>query len=347
MDIVFSFLGLYVLLRVSDHFLAAKGYHGPLSDHFDGEVFYSYGKKSESHAVDHSQKKVWKWLFTRKRFGWVWRENRLSARPEARILGARLVVTFVNHATLLIQTDGMNILTDPVWSRRVSPFTFVGPSRFRAPGVSFDDLPEIDLVLISHNHYDHMDLATLRRIAKRWDPTIVVPLGNGEYLRDRGFANVREMDWWDEDEYGSVRIVSAPGQHFSSRALSDRNNTLWSGYVIETAHGDIYFAGDTGYGEFVKRIRERYDMFRLALLPIGAFRPEGFMGPVHISPEQAVMISDELRAKTTIGIHHGTFHLADDGQDEPNERIDAIRSEREGTDFDFRVPENGAVYEVE
>jgi L-ascorbate metabolism protein UlaG (beta-lactamase superfamily) len=311
-------------------------------------VFYSYGHTIATSTRDFKKGRMLKWMFSRKHNSWKWRELNVTTKPRARVWGKELVVTFVNHATLLIQTEGKNILTDPVWSKRVSPFSFMGPVRFQLPGVSFDDLPSIDMVLISHNHYDHMDLATLRRITLRWDPPIVAGLGNAEYLRVKGFSNVRELDWWDKTELDAeVTVVCAPGQHFSSRALSDRNNTLWCGFIIETPNGAIYFAGDTGYGEFVKRIGERYKEFRLALLPIGAFRPEWFMGPVHISPEEAVQIYDELDIKTAIGIHHSTFHLADDGQDEPKECIERISAERKGSGFDFRVPKNGEVFTVQ
>lgn len=348
MDIVFSFFGMYILLHLTDYFLAAKGYQGPESDHFNGKVFFSYGHAAETSKKDFQRGKMLKWVFTRKHNTWKWRDVASTTTPKERVVGKELVVTFVNHATLLIQTEGKNILTDPVWSKRVSPFSFVGPARYQSTGVRFEDLPPIDVVLISHNHYDHMDIATLTRIKKKWNPLIFAGLGNASYLAARGFPEVREMDWWDSEAIGNgVNIVCAPGQHFSSRALSDRNNTLWCGYIIETPNGHTYFAGDTGYGEFVGHIKERYSEFRLALLPIGAFRPEWFMGPVHISPEQAVTIYDSLSIQTAIGIHHSTFHLADDGQDEPRERIEKISQERNPQTFDFRVPQNGEVFTIE
>lgn len=348
MDIVISFFGLYIFLKLADHFLAAKGHHGVPTDHFNGNIFYSYGLTPKKHDEERDRIKMFKWLFSRKRFSWKWREVKEIAKPKERVMGKELIVTFVNHSTLLIQTEGKNILTDPVWSKRVSPFSFIGPSRFQDPGVHFDDLPYIDVVLISHNHYDHMDLATLRKVEEKWNPPMLVGLGNAPYLTEKGFKNVTEMDWWQDFTLSSeVRIVCAPGQHFSSRALSDRDNTLWCGYFIETPHGDTYFAGDTGYGEFVKRITEKYKEFRLALLPIGAFRPQWFMGPVHISPEQAVLIYDELKVKTAIGIHHSTFHLADDGQDEPEELLNELKQARTAQSLNFHVPKNGEVFNVD
>ncbi len=344
MHLIFSFLGLYIVLKFTDHWHRAKGYRGPESDHFNGKIFYSYGTPASAKATPIGQRKpIIKWLMHRKSNKWSWREHiTKKQKPKERIMGSELIVTFVNHATVLIQTEGLNILTDPIWSERSSPFSFVGPKRFQDPGLHFEDLPPIDLVLISHNHYDHMDLATLKRIQEKWDPKILVGLGNEQYLKERKIMNVREIDWWDAHEVAEgVSVVCAPGQHFSSRTLSDRNNTLWSGYIIETSHGNIYFAGDTGYGEFVERIKEKYPAFRVAFLPIGAFRPQWFMGPVHISPDQAMQIHHELNVQTSIGIHFGTFHLADDAQDEPQERISELLDAAQSRKPDFRVLKNG------
>ena len=348
MDVFFAFIAWYIFFKLTDHFLAARGHRGKVTDHFNGKTFYSYGSSPDSVRRRPPLSRMLKFVFLNKRSPWKRRQVHATTKPASRIVGARLTVTFINHSTLLIQTEGKNILTDPVWSKRASPFSFIGPSRFQDPGVDFEDLPEIDLVLISHNHYDHMDLATLRRVEEKWHPPILVGLGNAPYLTSKGLTNVIEMDWWDEHVVDpALRVVAAPGQHFSSRALSDRDNTLWCGFFIETPHGDIYFAGDTGYGAFVHRIREKYSQFRLALLPIGAFRPQWFMGPVHISPEQAVDIYDELRVHAAIGIHHSTFHLADDGQDEPEEIITELKHARTEKPLDFRVPKNGEVFEID
>ena len=257
-------------------------------------------------------------------------------------MGRELIVTFVNHSTVLIQTEGLNIITDPVWSKRVSPLWGIGPKRYRPVGMRFEDLPPIDVVLISHNHYDHMDISTLKRIVKKWKPKIYAGLGNARYLRSRGIRGTVDLDWWEKDVIiEGVAVVCAPGQHFSSRALSDRNKTLWCGFILETPHGDVYFAGDTGYGMFVQKLHERYKKFRLALLPIGAFRPEWFMGPVHVSPDQAMQMHHELFAQTSIAIHFGTFHLADDHQDEPPERIRDIIANTPDPKPNFLVLDNG------
>lgn len=343
MDVIFTFFGLYIAIKLTDHFLASKGYKGPESDHFNGTVFYSYGIENplKSRKPAMSKRSMLKWMMARKTHSWKWRNNNNTAKPASRVEGDELVATFINHSTLLIQTQGLNILTDPIWSKRASPFSFLGPARYRDPGLTFEDLPHIDLVLISHNHYDHMDVETLARIRREWEAPILAGLGNAEYLMARHISGVHDMDWWDRFEHKGISIVCAPGQHFSSRSLSDRNKTLWCGFVIETKGGDIYFAGDTGYGPFTESIRSHYKKFRLGLLPIGAFRPEWFMGGVHTSPVQAMQMHKELNVETSIGIHHSTFHLADDNQDEPRERIMELVRQSAEPKPNFLVLENG------
>ncbi len=350
MDIFFPFLALYaILFYVTDRWLAARPYKGPVSDHWNGKKFFSYGQHPGNKLEEHNDWKLFlKWVRHRSTSKWHARENRFRSKPVERVMGDALVVTFINHSSVLIQTEGLNILTDPVWSKRISPFWGIGPKRYRPPGVHFEDLPPIDVVLISHNHYDHMDIPTLKRIQKKWKPRVYAGLGNARYLRSRGIRTGMDLDWWEKDVVTEgVAVVCAPGQHFSSRAFSDRNKTLWCGFVIETPHGDIYFAGDTGYGEFVERLHAKYPTFRLALLPIGAFRPEWFMGPVHVSPEQAWRMHHELDARTTVAIHHSTFHLADDHQDEPKDRIEALRNAAPEPKPNFLVLENGEPVTVE
>jgi L-ascorbate metabolism protein UlaG (beta-lactamase superfamily) len=242
--------------------------------------------------------------------------------PPERIGGGAMRVTFVGHATLLVQTAALNILTDPIWSERSSPVGFVGPKRVRPPGVRFEELPPIDLVLISHNHYDHLDVPTLKRLYQRDRPRIVVGLGNALLLGGEGIDNVTELDWWQRAEITrEVGVVSVPAQHFSGRGLCDRDGTLWTGYVVTTPRGSIYFAGDTGYGPHFRQIRERLGAPRLALLPIGAYLPRWFMQNIHISPDEAVQAHLELGAHHSVGMHFGTFPLADEGRDEAPERL--------------------------
>ena len=313
------------------------------SDHFDGTHFYNIGSQPwKGTAHRHGFFGAMKWMLSRRGGNWKWRDNRVQAKPQPRVFGKELVVTFVNHATVLIQTEGLNILTDPVWSQRVSPVSFAGPKRYRPPGIRFADLPPIDLVLISHNHYDHMDLPTLKRLRQTWKPPIFVGLRNAEYLKEKGVGGAEDMDWWDRKQISdSVFVNCVPSQHFSGRGLSDRNMTLWCGYVIETPHGNIYFAGDTGYGPFLERIHEHFASIRLALLPIGAYMPQWFMKSIHESPDEALQAYHDLSAQTAVGIHFGTFALADDGQDQPPERIHELLEAAPEPKPHFLILDNG------
>jgi len=237
--------------------------------------------------------------------------------PPRSVEGDALRVTFINHATVLLQHRGLNILTDPVWSGRASPFTWAGPRRHRAPGVRFEDLPRIHLVLLSHNHYDHLDLATLRRLSAS---RFLVPLGVAKLLERERIGPVQELDWGESTKIADASIHCVPAMHFSARGLFDRNRTLWCGFVIEAARM-IYFAGDTGFGEHFAQIRERFGSPDLALLPIGAYEPRWFMSAVHMSPEDAVRAHRILGAKTSIAIHHATFQLTDEAIDTPKRRL--------------------------
>jgi L-ascorbate metabolism protein UlaG (beta-lactamase superfamily) len=294
-----------------------KFYSGPTSDHFDGEHFFNPG-----HSGPRGAGSIFKWLMTRQPGPWrKWTEDPPGPPPPQRVSDGRLLVTHVGHSTVLIQMDGINILTDPVWSHRASPLSWIGPPRHRPPGLRFEDLPPIDLILQSHDHYDHYDLATLRRIAAERHPKFVVPLGLRVRLEAHGIAsqaNATELDWWQSANMTpEIKITAVPARHFSGRGLRDRNRTLWSGYVVEGPSGVVYFAGDTAYGGHFLQIRKMFPSIRLAFIPICAMRPRWLMGPVHIAPAEAVRAHQELAAATSIGIHFGTFRLADDGEDEP------------------------------
>jgi len=281
---------------------ANPDYEGPTSDHFDGRRFHNHqaGWQSEGSFL--------KWVLTRKSEPWrEWVDDPPGPPPQPRVDDGRVRITWINHSTTLIQMDGLNILTDPIWSDRCSPVSFAGPRRHRAPGLRFEDLPPIDVVLVSHNHYDHMDLSTLRRLR---ETKRVVPLGNAALLR-----GAKELDWWEETRLSdSVTVTCVPAQHFSARALSDRNAALWSGFVIRGPAGSVYFAGDTGWGKHFEQIFERFGPMRVALLPIGAYEPRWFMKPAHITPAEAVDAHIALKAKTSIGIHWATFRLSDEGE---------------------------------
>jgi L-ascorbate metabolism protein UlaG (beta-lactamase superfamily) len=241
--------------------------------------------------------------------------------PPRRVEGSGLRTTLVNHSTVLLQQRGSNILTDPIWSERASPVSWIGPRRRRKPGVSWEHLPRIDTVLISHNHYDHLDLPTLRRLAARGDSTFVVPAGGARLLRSEKIGPAHELDWGESLPLPGFTIHCVPALHFSSRGLYDRNVTLWCGYVIECQERLVYFAGDTAFGPHFAQIWEKFGSPHLALLPIGAYQPRWFMSPVHMAPDQAVRAHEILAAQTSIAIHHGTFQLADEGLDTPAQQL--------------------------
>jgi len=241
--------------------------------------------------------------------------------PLRRVEGNELRTTLVNHSTVLLQQRGCNILTDPIWSERPSPVSWIGPRRRRKPGVSWENLPPIDLVLLSHNHYDHLDLPTLGRLAAHGKSSFIVPSGVARLLRSKNIGPAHELDWGESFSSPEFTIHCVPALHFSSRGILDRNKTLWCGYVIESQGRLVYFAGDTAFGPHFAQIREKFGSPRLALLPIGAYQPRWFMSPVHMDPEDAVKAHEILGAKTSIAIHHGTFQLADEGLDTPKKQL--------------------------
>jgi L-ascorbate metabolism protein UlaG (beta-lactamase superfamily) len=297
---------------------SAPAYVGPPSDHYDGAFFNTHPRVEHRGTVD-----LIRWQVHRKRG--AWRERISSAPgppPPHRVTGDALRVTFVNHSTLLVQTAGLNILTDPVWSDRIGPSSLVGIARKRPPGIRFENLPTIDIVVVSHNHYDHLDLRTLVRLSRRDRPLIITGLGNCALLEREEISRCHEVDWWNVVEIQpGVRVHAVPAQHFSNRGLCDRNLTLWLGFVIEAPGGPVYFAGDTGWGNHFAAIRQRFGPIRLAMLPIGAFLPRWFMRAVHIDPHEAVRAHRVLEARTSIGMHWGTFAQADDGELEPLEEL--------------------------
>ncbi len=263
---------------------------------------------------------VIQWLWNRKPKPWP-QEVPLTAQQVCTmpLQADQIRATFINHATVLIQTAEVNILTDPIWSKRCSPFSWLGPKRVAAPGINFNDLPPIHAVLITHNHYDHLDLPTLKQLQEVHQPHFFISWGNGKLLRKLGIKAVTELAWWDQVPFQQELIFHfVPAQHFSRRGLFDENKTLWGGFVIERAQGGvIYFAGDTGYGTHFRLIAEKFGSPALAFLPIGAYAPRWIMEPIHMSPKEAVKAHLELNAKQSMGIHFGTFPLADEGIEDP------------------------------
>ncbi len=246
-------------------------------------------------------------------------------------------VTWVGHATLVIQIDGVNILTDPQWSERASPVSFAGPRRVTAPGMRIEDLPPIHLVLISHDHYDHLDVATVRRIAERHRPRFYVPLGLRAWFADLGIHDVVELDWWESRVDRGLTLTSVPAQHFSGRSLWNQNRTLWAGWTVAGRQKRLYFAGDTGYYEpFFRDIGAKLGPFDLAAISIGAYQPPAIMRLTHTTPEEALRIFADVGARMFVPIHWGTFDLADEPLDEPGARLEA-EARRLGLGAD-RVP---------
>jgi L-ascorbate metabolism protein UlaG (beta-lactamase superfamily) len=307
-----------------------------MSDHYDGRHF-----RNPNGARPHGFAGLLRWQLTRKAERWVeWTDAEPGPLPARGIGGGALRATLVNHSTVLIQMEGQNILTDPVWSERASPVSWAGPRRHRPPGIRFEDLPPVHAVLISHNHYDHLDLTTLRRLAREHRPQFFVPLGNAALLRGAAIR-ATELDWWQAAPLGAVWIEAVPAQHFSARGAGDRNRALWCGFGITAAGQTAYFAGDTGYGRHFERIRERFGTLRLAMLPVGAYLPRWFMSPVHLSPEEAVRAHRVLGARASMAIHFGTFALGDDGEYEP---VAALRRALDADGVaaeEFRIPGYG------
>ncbi|GGF57242.1 membrane protein [Azorhizobium oxalatiphilum] len=294
-------------------------YSGPANGHFDGTRFYNPGHE----ITDKTLRDLWQWRRNRDRKVWPRKVDVQPAIPEAGVAGIR--ATMVGHASVLIQAAGLNILTDPVWSQRVSPFRWIGPKRVAAPGIAFDALPPIHVVLISHNHYDHLDLVTVSRLHKAHRPLFVVPLGNDGLIRKVApDARISIGDWGTEVSLSSTATATlVPANHWSARSLKDRRMALWCGYVIRTALGLVWFAGDTGYGDgsIFRDIRAAHGAPDLALIPIGAYEPRWFMQPQHINPAEAVQIFLDVGAKLAGGIHWGTFQLTDESREAPVEAL--------------------------
>lgn len=301
------------------------------------------------HQPERSQTTSGEWFhrtFATKRGPWRrFTDTPPGPPPPACVEGERLRVTFVNHATVLIQTDGVNILTDPNWSLRSAPV--VGVRRRRPPGLRFDDLPPIDAVLVSHDHHDHMDVATLARLEKRWHPAIFTGLRNGGFLARQGIPGAHELDWWQTASIApGVTVTAVPARHSSGRSPLRPNRTLWCGFVLSGPSGSIYFAGDTGWGAHFPVIAEAFPRLRLALLPIGGFRPIWYMREQHLGPVDAVAAERLLDAGTVVPMHFGTFPNAGDGELEPVQTLQEALERSPDVARLFVVLDNGESLEV-
>ena len=319
-------------------------YSGPVSDHFDGTHFFNPGGEEPRGLRD-----LLRWQFSGERVRWPRRfESPFPvARPEARVPDLR--VTMVGHATLLVQMAGLNILTDPVWSERASPTALAGPKRVVAPGIAFDDLPPIDLVLLSHNHYDHLDTATLGRLKVAHDPLVVTPLGNDRIVQD-AVPGMRMVvgDWGQRIEVPGATIHVEPAHHWSARGLNDRRMALWASFVVETPAGKLYHIGDTGFHDGInyRAAAARHGGFRLAILPIGAYAPRWFMKAQHQGPEEAVEGMVLANAGFAAGHHWSTFQLTDEAIDEPGRKLKAALEARGIGEDRFRPMLPGETWDV-
>jgi L-ascorbate metabolism protein UlaG (beta-lactamase superfamily) len=325
-----------------------KTYSGPVSDHFNGERFYD-----PDGVPPKSLGQVLRWQLSRRRQRATWPDWAPSPHadtPPARVDGDAVRLSFVGHVSWLIQTAGLNILIDPVWSERASPFSFAGPKRRNNPGIAFEVLPKIDVVLVSHGHYDHFDRPTLSKLAASFAPRVITPLGNDLAMRDADEAIKAEaFDWHDRVALGDgIAVTLVPTRHWSARGLFDRNKALWASFVLETPSGKIYIVCDSGYGEgkHFRRVAEAHGPFRLAILPIGAYEPRWFMRDQHMNPSDAVKALADCGAEQALAHHHGTFQLTDEAIDAPAmalaEALDAAKLPREK----FAVLKPGQVVEI-
>jgi L-ascorbate metabolism protein UlaG (beta-lactamase superfamily) len=299
----------------------SRYYDGPVSDHFDGVRFFDPAGTPPRSRAD-----LLRWMVARRwrgtRAKWpAWAPSPHVDRPPARVAGGSWRVTYVGHASWLIQTAGLNLLLDPIWSQRASPFRMVGPRRVNDPGIAFADLPPIDVVLVSHAHYDHLDLATLSRLAAAHRPRVITPLGNDTIMRNHDPSISAEAYDWDQPVRiaDAIAVTPVPTRHWSARNLSDRNMSLWASFVFKAPGGRLYFVADSGYGDGVhfRRARDHHGPLTLAILPIGAYEPRWFMREQHMNPDEAVQALLDCGAETALASHHGTFQLTDEAIDAP------------------------------
>jgi L-ascorbate metabolism protein UlaG (beta-lactamase superfamily) len=262
-------------------------------------------------------------------------------RPPERVGEDEIAVTFIGHATFLVRMGTIGLLTDPVFTSHAGPFGRFGPPRVRPPAFGLDQLSDVRVVLLSHNHYDHLQPRSLRALEQRFAPQFVTGLGLAPHLRSLGLKRVIELDWWQRTEGSGTRITYVPAQHFSRRRLRDTNRSLWGGFVIEHGGRSVYYAADSAYCPHFTEIGRRFPSLDVALMPIGAYEPRWFMNIVHVNPEESVRALHDLGAKGAVAMHFGTFQLTDEGIDEPIDALNRELAKPENAGIDFRVPAHG------
>ena len=304
-NFVLSILIFFATSSVADY---------PVSDHYDGSHFFNRKDLELRGSLD-----FFRWILQGGRKQWPEKvENQFHPQFPTRQDEDQIFVTFVNHASFIVQYKGLNIITDPIFSERASPVSWVGPKRVRRPGVDLDKLPQVHYVIVSHNHYDHLDIPSLQDLNNKFHPKFLVPLGNAELLKNNNIENVIELDWGQSfilQGHGEIQLV--PCQHWSARSLFDRFKTLWGTYFIKIDKKKIVFVGDAGYSEDFKNLYKKIGSVDLSILPIGAYEPRWFMKPFHMNPEEAVQAHLDLHARFSLGSHFGTFQLTNEGIDEP------------------------------
>jgi L-ascorbate metabolism protein UlaG (beta-lactamase superfamily) len=343
--LLFIVVGLCLAPTIVPPFLDRIYYSGPDSGHFGEGRFFNPGASGAPYGLP--QRFFNRWASDTGRATWPERVAVHPTVPPRSVQGTAMRVTWIGHATALVQTQGLNILTDPIWSERASPFRFIGPKRVRAPGVRFEHLPRIDLILISHNHYDHLDLPTLQRLWRRDRPLIITSLGNDSILKQAGIDS-RALDWGGRVAVKEgVEVIVARNHHWSSRWGTDRNRALWSAFTIRLPGGNFFYAGDTGFGDGSWVREAAADRpFRLAIIPIGAYEPRDFMKTNHVNPEEAVRIHQMLSPLRSLGIHWGTFQLTFEPIGQPVQRLEMLKARHKIPANDFVAVEAGGSFEV-
>ena len=306
----------------------------PASDHFNGKTFFNPGERAERGLFE-----VLRWKLTSRAASWPeWVDIAPQSPPPAPTDGS-VSATWINHSSFLLQTAGQALLTDPVFSERVSPVAWAGPRRVHAPGVAFPNLPKIDTVLLSHDHYDHFDAPSLRRLVREHAPTFIAPLGHRRLLEQLGATRIIELDWWQTHELaGGVGVTLTPARHWSRRSVGGANRRLWAGFYLRTPTRGVWFAGDSGYDEALFRsIPARCGAPDLAMIPIGAYEPRWFMRTAHMNPAEAVQTHRDCGARRSLAMHWGTFQLTDEPREAPVEALRVARGQAGMTENEFQV----------